>query len=363
MNGEFGSGDGVHGRDSPGPPIAAEARARLRVPYVLRRVPDSRIARVLPRPDPPRPGDVALARLEQIGRNTRLELASGRSCTLREGDLIAVAFGNRYATQQFEGEARSNGDACDLLSMGGVCGIVISRCDAVAEPSRLRLLGALGDSEGRPLSVRDFALPHSVRASAPFVVAVCGSAMDTGKTHTAASLIVGLKRRDATVASVKLTGTAAGRDLWRLVDSGAQPALDFVDGGYGSTYMCSLAELLDLNRRLVGHAGSRGADWVVMEIADGLLQRETALLLESEAFRSTVDVWVFATNDPLGAVGGLRILRGRDIEPIAISGLVSRSPLAVREVRAATGVSCFTAGELESGILNERLVERAAQRG
>src|SRR5256886_12837202 len=34
-----------------------------------------------------------------------------------KGDLLAVVFGNRYATRQFEGYARADGEDCDLLSM------------------------------------------------------------------------------------------------------------------------------------------------------------------------------------------------------------------------------------------------------
>src|SRR5215510_655615 len=119
--------------------LTAEMRSALRVPYALRRA------------ECPQPGDIVAARLEKIGKNTRLELASGRTCTLREGDLLAVVFGNRYATEQFEGYARCDGELCDLLSMGGVCGLVTSRHEKIPEPSKLRQLGALGDAQGRPL--------------------------------------------------------------------------------------------------------------------------------------------------------------------------------------------------------------------
>src|SRR5437899_9551553 len=99
--------------------LTDQMKSRMRLPYVLRRVPEARISCLLPRPDVPQPGDVVLARLEKVGKNTRLELASGRTCTLRENDLLAVTFGNRYATQQFEGYAKSDGECCDLLSMAG----------------------------------------------------------------------------------------------------------------------------------------------------------------------------------------------------------------------------------------------------
>ena len=119
--------------------------------------------------------------------------------------------------------------------------------------------------------------------------------MDSGKTHTAMSLIVGLKRQGRRVAGLKLTGTACGRDTWSMADAGAGPVLNFVDGGYGSTYLVPPDQLLDLHRLLLGHATASDAEWVVVEIADGLLQTETAALLRSPLFTATVDNWVLAT--------------------------------------------------------------------
>jgi hypothetical protein len=130
-----------------------------------------------------------LARVEKIGKNATLELANGRRCTLHEGDLLAVVFGNRYATLQFEGYARANGDCCDLLSMGGLCGLVESKHAKAPEPSKLRLLSALGDVNGSSLNLRDFALAPLTQPKRPNVVVVCGTSMDAGKTHTVMSLI------------------------------------------------------------------------------------------------------------------------------------------------------------------------------
>jgi len=103
--------------------LTDEMKANMRVSYALRWVPRASMATLLPCPVSPQAGDIALAKLEKIGKNATLELANGRRCTLHEGDLLAVVFGNRYATLQFEGYARANGDSCDLLSMGGLCGL------------------------------------------------------------------------------------------------------------------------------------------------------------------------------------------------------------------------------------------------
>src|SRR5262249_48548048 len=138
-------------------------------------VPRARLSQLLPLPKSPRSGDIVLARVESIGKNTRLELASGRACGLHEGDVIAAVFGNRYATAQFEGYAQCDEANCDLLSMGGVCGLVTSKHDKVLERSKLRLLGAIGDSLGRPLRLRSFALEPLPQRGHPRIAVVCGT--------------------------------------------------------------------------------------------------------------------------------------------------------------------------------------------
>ncbi len=342
--------------------LTDEMKANMRVSYALRWVPRASMATLLPCPVSPQAGDIVLAKLEKIGKNATLELANGRRCNLHEGDLLAVVFGNRYATLQFEGYARANGDSCDLLSMGGLCGLVESKHAKAAEPSRLRLLGALGGITGSPLSLRDFALAPVPQPNHPNIVVVCGTSMDAGKTHTVMSLIKGLRKQGLLVAGIKLTGTATGKDTWNMLDAGACIALDFVDGGFPSTYLSTLDELLHLYDLLISRAAAQGASWVVVEIADGLLQRETAALLQDHGFAASVDAWIFAAGDPLAAAGGVAVLRNWAIEPLAISGVVSMSPLGMKEAQSATQLPCLTAGELQSGALNACLQETVSKR-
>src|SRR3954452_10065888 len=104
-----------------------------RRPYAVRRVPEEHLTYMLPYPTQPTVGDVVIAAVESIGKNTTLELTDGRRCALHPGDHIVAVFGNRYATLQFEGYAKANGDHCYFLSMGGMCGLVASKHAAVAE--------------------------------------------------------------------------------------------------------------------------------------------------------------------------------------------------------------------------------------
>jgi hypothetical protein len=343
-------------------PLGDHMRSAMRVSYALRHVPESSFHYVLPRPEPPSVGDIVLARVESIGKTAALDMNTGRRCAVHMDELIAVVFGNRYATLQFEGYARSDGDRCHLLSMGGLCGLVASRHDAVPEPSTLRLEGALGDASGLPLRLRNFVVSDSANGlGRPRVAVVLGTSMDAGKTYTARSMIRGLRRQGVRVAGIKLTGTAAGRDTFAMLDAGACTALDFVDGGLPSTYLCSLEDLLTLYRRLVAHAAAQGAAWVVIEIADGIIQGETAALLSSTRFTSTVDAWVLAASDALGAAGAVGLLRDRGIAPLAISGIVSRSELGRREVEHATRTRCLAASAIDEGALNATLTGAASR--
>jgi hypothetical protein len=339
-----------------------EMKTGMRVPYALRWVPIAKMSKLVPNPASPKAGDIVLTSVEKIGKNSTVELANGRRCTLHAGDLLAAVFGNRYATLQFEGYARCDGDSCDLLTMGGLCGVVESKHANVAAPTKLRILGAIGDPSGSRLHLRDFSLAPQPQSNHPKVVVVCGTSMEAGKTHTVSSLIVGLRREGLPVAAIKLTGTATGKDIWRMLDAGACVSLDFVDGGFPSTYLCTLEELLDLYHLLVSRAAAAGASWVIVEIADGLLQRETAALLQDPGFVASVDAWIFAAGDPLAAGGGVGVLRNWAIEPLAISGLVSMSPLGMKETHAATQIPCLTAGELEAGSLNALLREARSYR-
>ena len=332
---------------------------KMRFPYSLRHVPRERLAGLTEVSESPAPGDIVLASVERIAKNSALELNDGRRSSLHEGDIIAAVFGNRYATLQFEGLAGKDGDSCDLLSMGGLCGLVQTKHGKVADPTRLKLIGAITDKQGRPLTMRGYRLQPSPVDSRPHITVVCGSSMDAGKTHTAMSIIKGLSKAGKTVAGIKLTGTATGKDTWNMLDAGACVALDFVDGGYPSTYLCGHDELLELHHLLVDHAASHGADYVVIEIADGLLQRETSMLLQSVVFSATVDSWVFAGGDPMSAESGVRMMRNWGIEPIAVSGVLTMSSLNIREVEAATGMGCVKSAELQAGWLNDHLVAKS----
>lgn len=229
-----------------------------------------------------------------------------------------------------------------------MCGSVASRHSKIPEPTKLRLIGALADEAGNPLRLHDYCIRQELRVvPGSRVTVVCGTAMDSGKTHSVMSTIVGIRQSGRRVASIKLTGTASGKDRWSMLDAGAFPALDFVDGGLPSTFLCSRAELLDLYHLLLSSVNAKGVDCTVIEIADGLLQAETAALIQDLKRSETVADWILAAGEPMGALGAVDLLRSWGIRPVAVSGVLTMSLLNRRETERATGVRCLTAKQLQ----------------
>ena len=70
--------------------------------FTTRRVPREHHFRISHQARPPRPGDLVLARIDALGFHRGLQLRNGRKKNLFPEDEIVVAYGNRYAPNQFE---------------------------------------------------------------------------------------------------------------------------------------------------------------------------------------------------------------------------------------------------------------------
>ncbi|MGF1471226.1 MAG: DUF1611 domain-containing protein [Rubrobacteraceae bacterium] len=326
--------------------------------FSSRAVPPEDMRGLLPMGGTPEVGDLVVAEVLSIGKNKTIEECTGRTMYLFPGDLIVGAFGNRYATDQFEGYVPHGPvEACDMLSVGGVCGEVTSRHDSTAGPTRLRVLGLVAGEDGRAINSRAYGLPPRGVAGGAEVILVVGSSMNSGKTTTAGTLARGLSRAGFEVAAAKVTGTAAGKDARFFESCGARPVLDFTSAGYPSTYMLGLGELLTIHHGLAGYLQETGPDYIVLEVADGIFQRETRMLLDSARFRADVDHVFFAAGDSLAAECGVRCLLERGLPLRATSGALTQSELAIRETEEATGIPCLGIGRMMGDELLDVLQE------
>ncbi|WP_288365883.1 hypothetical protein [uncultured Marinobacter sp.] len=291
-------------------------------------------------------GDLILGRVMVIGQHRGIQLASGRRSELFAGDLVVMPCAARYAPDQFEGIAVIDPEGADMLAGGGCLGKMRARNERIKSPTRVLPLGRLLDRSGDAVNVSQFALPKADKPSRIPVLAVFGTAMNSGKTLATARLSFGFKQAGLRVAALKVTGTGSFGDYNEYQDTGANYVADFTDAGMATTYMVPLNRIKEGMESLLVEAESKQCDVAVVEVADGIFQRETRGLLADPEFLDRVAGIVFACGDAVAAHGGVLELRRLGCTPVALTGMLSCSPMAVAEAQAATGISVLSKDEL-----------------
>jgi hypothetical protein len=224
--------------------------------------------------------------------------------------------------------------------MGKVAGML--------DPTTLRPLGYLVDESQRRVNLTDHGLTRSAQPeSRPTTILVVGSAMDSGKTTAAYSVIHGLMRSGARVCAAKLTGTASAKDVRVMGDAGALRVLDFTDAGFGSTANCSREQLRSIMLAIMYDLAAERPDYVVMEIADGIVQRETEILLQLLQDGRHADYVIYTCNDSLGIQDGVRRLQNDGFNVVAVSGWAACSPLAAQESQSQTDLPVLLPEQLQ----------------
>lgn len=294
----------------------------------------------------PKSGDVGIFRIVDPC-DSYVADAKGINRQIFEGDYVMLAFGNRYATNQIEGYVPEYPmPFYHLLARGGVVGVLKStNATMKTEPAILELVAYATDDAGAVYNTirqdQIGAFDESMIRSK--IILSIGSAMDSGKTTTAAYLCGGLSKAGHTTAYIKLTGTAFPKDARCVEDRGADFVTDFTHFGYPSTYMTPLTELLDLYGALVEVTQAAvQPEYIVIEIADGILQRETMALLKNTRFMQTVAGVIYSSGDSLGALSSLQLLADWNVHPFALSGLFTASSLLVEEVQPLVQVPILT---------------------
>ncbi len=323
--------------------LTSDRLAMVKRSYNTRRIAVSELSSLWTDPTAvPQPGDLVLARIERIGKHPALELTDSRRSTLFVGDEVLVAYAARYAPDQFEARVPDTLGLCHLAASGGVAAEVVSRRAGTPAPTELRPLGLVLDAADQRVNLLRTALPPgTAQGQRPLTLASLGTSMNAGKTTSAAHLINGLKRAGQRVGAAKITGTGSGNDPGLLRDAGADWVLDFTDCGFASTFGLGLDQLLGILYTVQAQMHAQAVDVLVLEVADGLLQQETAALLRSEKFRQRVDGCIFSSGEAMGAIAGAEWLRHHQLPLLALSGAMTRSPLSTAEATSATGIQAL----------------------
>lgn len=295
----------------------------------------------------PEIGDVVYGKIARLGQHTELENKSGRIHRINEGSIAIFVFGNRYAPDFYEGFIPATMNTkVDLLARSGIVGNVQVKNSSVSEPTHVKVLGYICDADGKVLNTRNYSLikpKHSKKKEdRAKLILVIGTSMNSGKSTSATACCWALTTMGHNVRASKVTGTASLKDILHMQDAGASIINDFTHFGFPSTYLLEEKEVVKIFNDLDLKYANNPKNYWCVELADGLLQKETAMLLRSPDVRSRIHKLVFAAPDTFGAIGGLNILKQEfDLVPDAISGVCSSSPLFLRELAEFTDIPVF----------------------
>ncbi len=310
----------------------------------------------------PLPGDLVYGKVNRIGQHSSLENASGRIHMIHDGTKAIFVYGNRYAPDYYEGVVPEKMmDEVDLIARSGVIGIVRTKNSLIKDPTKVQVLGYVCNENGNVINTRDFPLLKARQSVKKLprarMILVCGTSMNSGKSMAAAACCWALTSMGYNVRASKITGTASLKDILHMNDAGANPYADFSYLGYPSTYLLPQEKLLDIFNQLdLKHANNPRNFWIA-ELADGIIQRETAILLNALEVTSRIYKLIFCANDAFGAIGGLRTLREKfNLIPDAISGICSSSPLHIRELSSFTNIPVFNSAEPSTNQLGDILL-------
>lgn len=292
---------------------------------------------------------VAVKALEEKPHYNQVECIDGVFRTIRKGDVLVGALGERHALKGYSGKIPRHvepGDWLNILNLGGIIGKSMSEPPELGPALRVEVLGAVmveRNDQWVHARIQDGALEHaeSMADSAPLVV-VSGTAMDTGKTLAASRIVQGLAEKGLEVAATKLTGASLMRDVQKMREHGAMAAATFTDAGV----VCSTeGDMAPVAKGILQHLNDENPDVVVVEMGDGFVGYYGVddLLLDREIQRFT-KAHVVAASDLAGAWAAEQMFTQRYRAPItAITGPVTDNDVGRRYIENRLGVGAINA--------------------
>lgn len=329
--------------------------------WALRYIPEGSVAlETGPSAEPPKPGDVGVFRVDRLGYHTSVVVRDGRKLRIYPEDVVVGVFGNRYATDGFEAEVDGVGELA-LLTAAAMVGTVRSAHRDMGRSTKVTLLGYLVDADGRRTNTKRhrFAPERAPLSGHAPVLVVIGTGMNAGKTTVVSQVVHDLSAQGLRVAAGKITGSVSNRDADEMRAASAVSVIDFSDYGFPSTYLADGHELTALWQTILAASARVRPDLIVLEIADGILERETAMLLADPGFGSHVSGYVLAADSPLAAYAASEHVLREGLPLLAVSGALTSSPLGVREYRALGRVPVFPSASEDPALANH-VAERLA---
>jgi len=304
----------------------------------------------------PEPGDLGLFRIKTIGYHKNLITNDDKKLRLYENDLFVGVFGNRYATDGFEGRVGKL-DKISMLTGAGMVGTARYRHKSIKRSTKLTFVGFVNDGNDTRINLKKLNFHKLTLKQKPKnLILIVGSGMNSGKTTTASKLINGLSKEGKKIAACKLTGSVSNRDKNELSAASADYTIDFSDYGFPSTYLCKKAELLDLFETMLSDIEKISPDIIIMEIADGVLQRETKMILTDNKIRKLIKCVILTAESAPSALFSSQQLLNWEQNLIAVSGSITSSPLSSKEFTENSKIPLISSADSSSN-LSEHVID------
>lgn len=297
---------------------------------------------------------VAVKVLEDKKIYNQLELTTGRMSTLKKGDTLAVALGNRKALKGFVGEVPQTlraGNVIHILNLGGVAGICTSaNLKEVGKPLQTKVIGAIVGADSKPINIKQFKLfepRKNLKSSSPLII-VSGTCMNVGKTSVACEIIKHMSRAGYKVYAAKLTGIAAMKDTENMKDYGAKQAVTFVDAGYTSTVENNGTAVFTA-KGAIDYLSADKPNYIVIEFGDGIFGEYGVLdILKDKEIQRDIAVHIGCAHDPVGAWKLFDVCKKIGAPLNIISGPVTDNSIGIDFIKKhlkLSAINALTSGE------------------
>jgi hypothetical protein len=166
--------------------------------------------------------------------------------------------------------------------------------------------------------------------------------MHSGKTIAACEIIKQANQAGLNVVGAKMSGVAALRDTYNMLDHGASNVASFLDCGLPSTV--DVDDLAPVAKAILNHLNQSQPDLIVVELGDGILGGYSVdTILKDEEIREAMTSLVFCASDYVGVVGGKTVLNSLGLEIDVVAGSVTDSKMGEDFVRERLGITAANA--------------------
>ena len=195
----------------------------------------------------------------------------------------------------------------------------------------VRVVSAAIENNGMP---GGDAAPPSPAPFHPFIIATVATSSNAGNSVVAASVARGLSCNGAQARVVKIGDSLTSGHIFKVSDA---------------LFLSGLVPPARAETCPDRPGSGRKAEALVIEISRGLLHSETTALLGLRCFRALVSGVVLASGDSYGAAVAIRKMNNFGLSVLCVSGVITSSPVALREARAALKVPVLDLEAIRTG--------------